>query len=44
MSVVEARGDWDSRVRVFRSDDLDTFAIVTERFVVMVDTQMTPQN
>lgn len=44
MSVVEARGDWDSRVRVFRSDDLDTFAIVTERFMVLVDTQMTPQN
>ncbi len=44
MSVAEANGNWDERVRVFRSDDLDTFAVVTERFVVLVDTQMTPQN
>ncbi len=44
MSVVGAIGDWDERVRVFRSDDLDTFAVVTERFVVLVDTQMTLQN
>ena len=44
MSVVGASGNWDSRVRVFRSDDLDTFAVVTERFVVLIDTQMTPQN
>ena len=44
MSVVQVSGDWDSRVRIFRSNDLDTFAVVTKRFVVLVDTQMTPQN
>lgn len=44
MSVAEARGNWDSRLRVFRSNDLDTFAVVTERFVVLVDTQMTPEH
>jgi glyoxylase-like metal-dependent hydrolase (beta-lactamase superfamily II) len=44
MSITEARGAWDTRVRVFRSSDLDTFAVVTERFVVLVDTQMTPEN
>jgi glyoxylase-like metal-dependent hydrolase (beta-lactamase superfamily II) len=44
VSVVGASGDWDERVRVFRSDDLDTFAVVTELFVVLVDTQMTPQH
>ena len=44
MSIAEVQGNWDSRVRVFRSADLDTFAVVTERFVVLVDTQMTPEH
>jgi glyoxylase-like metal-dependent hydrolase (beta-lactamase superfamily II) len=33
----------DPRVRQYHSDDVDTYAVVTERFVVLVDTQMTPQ-
>jgi glyoxylase-like metal-dependent hydrolase (beta-lactamase superfamily II) len=44
MMVTEIRGAWDARVRVFRSADLDTFAVITERFVTLVDTQMTPEN
>ncbi len=44
MNVLEVRGAWDARVRVFRSADLDSFAVIADRFVVLVDTQMTPQN
>jgi glyoxylase-like metal-dependent hydrolase (beta-lactamase superfamily II) len=44
MSVMETNGAWDPRVRVFHSSDVDTTAVVTERFVVINDTQMTVQN
>jgi glyoxylase-like metal-dependent hydrolase (beta-lactamase superfamily II) len=44
MSVKQVALPADPRVRLFRSPDVDTFAIVTEQFVVLVDTQMTPEN
>lgn len=35
---------WDPRLRVFRAgDEVDTFALVTQRYVVLVDTMATPQ-
>jgi glyoxylase-like metal-dependent hydrolase (beta-lactamase superfamily II) len=42
MSTV-TNGGWDARVRAFRAgDEVDTFAVVTSRFVVLVDTMATP--
>lgn len=44
-AVVEVpNGGWDARVRMFRAaDEVDTFAVVTERFVIVVDTMSTPE-
>jgi glyoxylase-like metal-dependent hydrolase (beta-lactamase superfamily II) len=37
-------GGWDSRLRMFRAgDEVDTFALVTRRYVVMIDTMSTPE-
>lgn len=37
-------GGWDARLRIFRAgDEVDTCALVTERFVVLVDTMATPE-
>jgi glyoxylase-like metal-dependent hydrolase (beta-lactamase superfamily II) len=37
-------GGWDARVRMFRAgDDVDTFAVVTRRYLVLVDTTGTPE-
>jgi glyoxylase-like metal-dependent hydrolase (beta-lactamase superfamily II) len=37
-------GGWDVRLRVFRAgDEVDTFALVTARYVVLVDTMSTPE-
>lgn len=42
LSELENAG-WDSRVRVFRAgDEVDTAVVVTNRFVVMVDTMAEP--
>jgi glyoxylase-like metal-dependent hydrolase (beta-lactamase superfamily II) len=39
-----ANRGWDTRVRMFRAgDDVDTFAVVTRRYVVLVDTTGTPE-
>jgi glyoxylase-like metal-dependent hydrolase (beta-lactamase superfamily II) len=40
-SVAEITGDWDARIRLFRSDDVDCFVVTTERFVVVIDTMIT---
>ncbi len=38
-----ANGGWDVRVRMFRAgEEVDTFAVVTRRYVVVVDTMATP--
>lgn len=42
-SVTEITGDWDSRIRLFRSDDVDCFVVTTDRFVVVIDTMITPE-
>src|SRR5262249_47505665 len=35
---------WDVRLRVFRAgDEVDTFALITARYVVLVDTMSTPE-
>jgi glyoxylase-like metal-dependent hydrolase (beta-lactamase superfamily II) len=40
-----ANGGWDARVRVFRHGPLvDTAAVVTERYVVLLDTGARPEN
>lgn len=37
-------GGWDERLRVFRAgDEVDTFALVTDRYLVLVDTMSTPR-
>ncbi|MGZ3602732.1 MAG: MBL fold metallo-hydrolase [Ktedonobacterales bacterium] len=37
-------GGWDSRVRVFRAgDEVDTFALVTQRYLILIDTMSTPE-
>ncbi len=38
-------GGWDARLRVFRSrgDEVDTFAVVTERSVILIDTASLPE-
>jgi glyoxylase-like metal-dependent hydrolase (beta-lactamase superfamily II) len=45
LRVVEVQnGGWDRRVRVFRAgDEVDTYAVTTERYVVLVDTMATPE-
>lgn len=43
LSEIPNRG-WDARVRVFRAgDEVDTAVVMTERFVVVVDTMATPE-
>jgi glyoxylase-like metal-dependent hydrolase (beta-lactamase superfamily II) len=41
--VTEITGDWDARIRLFRSDDVDCFVVTTDRFVVVIDTMITPE-
>jgi glyoxylase-like metal-dependent hydrolase (beta-lactamase superfamily II) len=43
-AVVELpNGGWDPRVRMFRAaDEVDTVALITERYVVLLDTMSTP--
>lgn len=43
--VVEVpNGGWDSRVRVFRAgEEVDTFALLTQRYLVLIDTMATPE-
>lgn len=43
-TVVEVpNGGWDPRLRMFRAaDEVDTFALITQRYVVLVDTMSTP--
>ncbi len=43
-AVVElANGGWDPRVRMFRAaDEVDTVALITNRYVVLLDTMSTP--
>jgi glyoxylase-like metal-dependent hydrolase (beta-lactamase superfamily II) len=37
-------GGWDTRLRVFRAgDEVDTCALITQRYVVLVDTMSTPK-
>lgn len=37
-------GGWDARLRVFRAgDEVDTCALITQRYVVLVDTMATPE-
>lgn len=37
-------GGWDSRVHVFRAgDEVDTFALVTQRYLILIDTMATPE-
>ncbi len=40
-SVAEITGDWDARIRLFRSEDVDCFVVTTDRYVVVVDTMIT---
>jgi glyoxylase-like metal-dependent hydrolase (beta-lactamase superfamily II) len=39
--VTEITGDWDARIRLFRSEDVDCFVVTTDRFVVVMDTMIT---
>ena len=37
-------GGWYARVRVFRAgDEVDTFALVTQRYLILIDTMSTPE-
>ena len=39
-----ANGGWDVRLRMFHAgDEVDTFALVTQRYVVVIDTMATPE-
>lgn len=39
-----ANSGWDSRLRLFRAgDEVDTAALVTERYVIIIDTMATPE-
>ncbi len=40
----EPNGGWDARLRWFHAgDEVDTFALVTQRYVVVIDTMATPE-
>lgn len=42
-AVTEITGDWDARIRSFRSGDVDCFVVTTDRYVVVIDTMITPE-
>ncbi|HEX8036233.1 MAG TPA: MBL fold metallo-hydrolase, partial [Ktedonobacterales bacterium] len=43
-AVEVPNGGWDARVRVFRAgDEVDTFAVVTQRYLILIDTMATPE-
>ncbi len=45
LPVTELAGPWDARLRVLRAgDEVDTAALVTERYLVVIDTMSTPHD
>lgn len=43
-AVEVPNGGWDRRVHVFRAgDEVDTFALVTQRYLILIDTMSTPE-
>ncbi len=43
-TVTEGHSDWDDRIQLFHSDDVDCFVVTTQRFVVVIDTMITPED
>lgn len=45
MKVTEVTNTWDARVRMFSAgDEVDCFVVLTDRFVVVIDTFSTPED